>query len=97
MGKKYIVRLTAEERKRLEALVSKGVANARKICHARVLLKVDADGPNWTDEKTGEAFSIRANTVRDIRQRFVEEGLNAALERRIRKEPPSSTAPGKHG
>jgi transposase len=89
MGKKYIVRLTPEEQKRLKALISKGAANARKICHARVLLKVDADGPNWTDEKTGTAFSIRANTVRDIRQRFVEEGLDAALERKRRKEPPT--------
>jgi hypothetical protein len=45
MGKKYIVHLAPEERKRLKALVSKGAANTRKICHARVLLKVDVDGP----------------------------------------------------
>jgi len=85
--KKYVVRLTAEEREELKSLVSKGRASARKIGHARVLLKVDADGPNWTDEKTGEAFGIRANTVRDIRQRFVEKGLDAALERKRREEP----------
>ena len=87
--KKYIVRLTAEERGRLKALVSKGRASARTIGHARVLLKVDADGPNWTDEKTAEAFGMRANTVRDIRQRFVEQGLDAALERKRREEPPT--------
>jgi transposase len=87
--KKYIVRLTEEERKGLGAVVSKGRASARKIGHARVLLKVDADGPNWTDEEAAEAFGIRANTVRDIRQRFVEEGLESALERKRRTEPPT--------
>lgn len=65
--KKYIVRLTAEEREQLKALVSKGRASARKIGHAQVLLKVDAGGPNWTDAKAAEAFGIRANTVRDVR------------------------------
>jgi hypothetical protein len=89
MGKKYIVRLTMEERERLQAVVSKGRASARKISHARVLLKVDADGPNWTDQQTAETFEIRANTVRDIRQRFVEEGFDAALERKRREEPPT--------
>jgi transposase len=54
-----------------------------------VLLKVDAEGPNWTDEKVAEAFGIRANTVRDIRKRFVEEGLELALEGKPRKEPPT--------
>jgi transposase len=87
--KKYIVRLTEEERNGLKGLVSKGRASARKIGHARVLMKVDADGPNWTDEEAAEAFGIRANTVRDIRQRFVEGGLEAALERKRRIEPPT--------
>lgn len=87
--KKYIVRLTPEERAELKALISKGQASARKIGHARVLLKVDADGPNWTDEKTAEAFGMRANTVRDIRQRFVEEGLEAALVRKRPMKPPT--------
>jgi transposase len=88
MVKKYIVRLTEEERKGLKALVSKGRASARKIARAQVLLKVDADGPNWTDEQTAEAFAMRANTVRDIRQRFVEEGLERALDRKQPAEPP---------
>jgi transposase len=87
--KKYFVRLTANERERLKELVTKGRASARKIGHARVLLKVDADGPNWTDAAAAEAFGIRANTVRDIRQRFVEEGLEAALDRKRRAEPPT--------
>lgn len=88
MVKKYIVRLTEEERRGLKALVSKGRASARKIARAQVLLKVDADGPNWTDEQVAEAFGMRANTVRDIRQRFVEEGLERALDRKQPADPP---------
>jgi transposase len=87
MEKKYVVRLTSEERERLKALVSKGRASARKIGRAQVL-KVDADGPRWTDEQAAEAFSIRANTVADIRRRFVEEGLDRALDRKTPAEPP---------
>lgn len=88
MVKKYIVRLTAEERAGLKALVSKGRASARKIGRARVLLKVDADGPNWTDERAADAFGMRANTVAEIRRRFVEEGLDRALEKKQPDEPP---------
>lgn len=88
MVKKYIVRLTEEERKGLKALVSKGRASARKIARAQVLLKVDADGQNWTDEQAAEAFGMRANTVRDIRQQFVEEGLERALDRKQPPDPP---------
>jgi len=88
MVKRYIVRLTEDERKGLKALVSKGRASARKIARAQVLLKVDADGSNWTDEQAAEAFGMRANTVRDIRQRFVEEGLERALDRKQPADPP---------
>ena len=61
--KKYVVRLTEEERAELTTLVSKGRASARKIGHARVLLKVDASGSAWTDQEAAEAFGLRANTV----------------------------------
>ena len=88
MVKRYIVRLTEDERKGLKALVSKGRASARKIARAQVLLKVDADGSNWTDEQAAEAFGMRANTVRDIRQRYVEEGLERALDRKQPTDPP---------
>ena len=88
MVKRYIVRLTEDERKGLKTLVSKGRASARKIARAQVLLKVDADGPSWTDEQAAEAFGVRANTVRDIRQRFVEEGLERALDRKQPADPP---------
>src|SRR5262245_13551770 len=88
MVKKYIVRLTGEERERLAAMARKGRTNAQKIKRAQVLLKVDAEGPNWNDEQTAEAFQMRAKTVADIRQRFVEGGLDGALERKAPDEPP---------
>ncbi len=87
MGKKYIVRLSGEERERLTALVSKGRASARKIGHAQQLLKVDEDGPNWTDAEVAEAFGVRENTVADVRQRFVEGGLDRALDRKHQEFP----------
>jgi len=84
MSKKYIVRLTEEERAGLEQLVFKDRAAARKRTHAQVLLKADAGehGPAWTDERIVEAFGAGARTVQSIRQRFVEEGLDAAIERK---------------
>ncbi|WP_133512223.1 helix-turn-helix domain-containing protein [Candidatus Thiosymbion oneisti] len=88
MTKKYIVRLTAEERALLTELVNKGQAAAYKIKHANVLLKVDADGPNWSDAQAAEAFSCAPRTVFTLRQRFVEQGLGAALERKQRERPP---------
>jgi transposase len=90
MSKKYIVRLTKEEREELIALVNKGKAAAYKIKHAHILLKADAsgDGPNWKDERIAEAFSCHLNTVVNIRQRFVEHGFEAALLRKQREQPP---------
>jgi len=87
MAKKYIVRLSQEERAQLIALLSKGRASAQKIKHANVLLKVDAAGPDWSDERAGEAFECASRTVFSIRQRFVEQGLEAALERKPRERP----------
>ena len=87
MNKKYIVRLTAEEREHLEEFVSKGKRAAYKIKHANILLKADADGPGWPDEAIAEAFSVHDHTVRNVRQRFVEHGVNAALERKKQDAP----------
>ena len=87
MAKKYIVRLSQEERSELVALTSKGRASVQKIKHANVLLKVDADGPDWSDEQAGEAFECAPRTVFSIRQRFVEQGLEAALSRKQRERP----------
>lgn len=87
MNKKYIVRLKHAERSSLRGMVSKGKAAAYKIKHANILLKVDAGGPNWSDEETAEAFGCHSNTVRNVRQRFVEQGLDAALERKKQERP----------
>ena len=87
MSKKYIVRLTVQERDELEALIKKGKTAAYRIRHAHILLKVNAEGPNWTDEQTAQAFACHANTVRHLRQRFVEEGLEAALQRKKQANP----------
>ena len=87
--KRYIIRLSEEERTRLVALVSKGKAAARKRLHAQVLLKADvsAAGAGWIDRQIVEAFGVGERTVEAIRQRCVEEGLDAALDRKPQCRP----------
>ena len=82
--KKYIVTLTPEERESLRGMLSRGKAAARKLAHARILLKADASdgGPNWSDQAIAEGLEVGTATVERLRQQFVEEGLAAALERR---------------
>jgi len=87
MARKYVVRLRSEEREALEILVKKGKTQAYRIKHANILLAVDADGPDWSDEEAAEAFGCHVNTVANMRQRFVEQGLEAALERKRQKSP----------
>ena len=84
MTKKYIVTLTDEERRMLQTMLSRGKAAARKLTHALILLKADADsgGPGWSDDAIAEGLQIGRATVERVRQQFVEEGLEAALERR---------------
>ena len=84
MKKKYIVTLTEPEREMLQAMLSRGKAAARKLVHARILLKADAgpDGPAWKDDQIAEGLEVGRATVERIRRMFVEEGLTAALERR---------------
>ena len=84
MKKKYIVTLTDEERRMLQEMLSRGKAAARKLTHARILLKADAadGGPNWNDAKIAEGLEVGRATVERGRREFVEEGLEAALERR---------------
>lgn len=82
MPKKYVVRLTDEERESLEALVRRGSrAHARKLLYARILLKADAskDAPAWTDERIAEALETSTATVARERRRLCEEGLEVAL------------------
>lgn len=84
MKKKYIVTLTDEERQMLQEVLSRGKGAARKLAHARILLKADAPpgGPGWKDEAIAEALEVGRATVERIRKAFVEDGLNAALEPR---------------
>ena len=86
--KKYKVTLTAEERNSLQDLIASKAA-AKKIVHARILLKADAapGGPAWTDARIAEAFEIDVSTVERLRERFVEQGLDAALDRKKQDQP----------
>ena len=88
MHKKYIVRLTDGERATCELTVSKLVGTGQKVRRAQILLKADADGPGWTDERIADAYSCRRQTVEELRKRFVEEGFERALERKPRAPPP---------
>ena len=83
--KKYIVTLTPKERSRLEELTRKGKATAYKMNHARILLLADSDRVEGggKDEAIGQALNISVATIERVRQRFVEEGLEAALSRKL--------------
>lgn len=88
MVKKYIVRLTKEERSLLREIVKKLKGTSQKVQRANILLKADINGPNWSDAKIAEALSCRTQTVENIRRRLVTEGLDAVLNRKKRKTPP---------
>ena len=88
MQKKYIVRLTDQERTELVAVIKKLKGTSQKVRRAQVLLKADADGPNWTDRQIAEAFGCRTNTVENIRQRLVERGFRETLDGARRERPP---------
>ena len=79
MAKKYRVTLSAAERDELTVLIRKGKADARKLAHARVLLQVDESASGGTDEQTAQALNLSTRTVERVRERFVEQGLAAAL------------------
>jgi transposase len=83
MKKKYIVTLTEVERRMLQSMVSRGKAAARKLMHARILLKADASAgrPVWSDDEIAKGLEVGRATVERVRRQFVEEGLEAALER----------------
>ena len=88
--KRYKVTLDAEERQHLHDLIAAGQADARKLAHARILLKADAadGGPAWPDWHIADALEVSTDTVERVRQRFVEQGLDAALDRKQRERPP---------
>lgn len=74
----YIVRLSDQERDQLAHIVRKFNGSSQKVRRAQILLKADADGPNWTDAKIAEAFGCRTKTVENVRRRLVEDGLEIA-------------------
>ncbi len=85
--KKYIVRLEAVERERLQRLVRTGKVAAYKIRHANLLLMADANGPGWCDEQITEGLGVSVGQIEHLRKRFVEQGLDTCLERKKQEHP----------
>ena len=90
MAPRYKVTLTKEERQELEAISTKGKRAARTVLYARALLLLDASehGPKWFVEKVAEAIGTTTRSLEQLKRRFVEEGLSAAIERKERLTPP---------
>ncbi len=84
--KKYIVRLSAAERKVCAEVIRKLSGRSEKARRARILLQVDAEGPGWTDRPIAEAFGCRLRTVENVRKRCVLEGFEVALHGRARTQ-----------
>lgn len=89
MNKKYVVRLSEEERSICQEVIKKLTGASQKARRAQILLKADADGPAWTDTKIAEAYNCRVQTIENVRKRLVTEGLELALEGKKRQEPPT--------
>jgi len=90
MPPRYRVTLTQEERKELEALTRRGKNQARRVICARALLLCDcgSDGPAWNVSDISQALGITSRTIEHLKKRFVEDGFEAALERKPREKPP---------
>ena len=89
MYKKYIVRLSGQERQVCRDVVKKLKGSSQKVRRAQMLLKADADGPNWTDTRIAEAFDCRIQTIENLRKRLVTEGFEVALHGKVRPSPPT--------
>jgi hypothetical protein len=87
--RKYVVRLSEEERRTLEAIVHKGTHPSAQVLKARILLKADMSeaGESWSDERIVAAFDTSLATVHRTRQRLVEKGFDAVLQRKQRERP----------
>lgn len=94
MQKKYIVRLSQDERRLCEQVVDKLKGTSQKVRRANILLKADADGSAWTDSRIAEAFRCRVQTVENIRKKCVLEGFQAALEHKKPSTPPATRLDG---
>ena len=89
MYKKYIVRLSDEERGICQELIKKLKGSSQKARRAQILLKADADGPRWPDAKIAEAFNCRVQTIENLRKRLVTESFELALDGKERSSPPT--------
>ena len=90
MSPRYKVTLSEQERKELEVLTRKGKTQARKFILSRALLLCDAGagGPAWNIADVAAALGVTSRTIEHLKKRFVEDGLEAALERKAREKPP---------
>jgi len=90
MRPRYRVTLTKEERSELEAITRRGKTHARRFIHARALLLCDAgpDGPAWNVADVATALGVSSRAIEHLKKRFVEEGIEAALQRKAREKPP---------
>jgi hypothetical protein len=88
MQKKYVVRLTDQERDELKAVVKKLKGTSQKVRRAQILLQADVHGPNWTDAQIAVAYSCQTRTVEKLRQRLVERGFEETLHGARRVTPP---------
>jgi hypothetical protein len=89
MNKKFIVRLSDEERVICQDIIKNLKGSSQKFRRAQLLLKADSDGPGWPDAKIADAFNCRVQTVENLRKRLVTEGFELALEGKKRREPPT--------
>ena len=89
MNKKFIVRLSDEERGICQEVVKKLKGSSQKVRRAQILLKADADGPGWTDSRIAEAVNYRVQTIENLRKRLVTEGFELALEGKKPRQPPT--------
>ena len=89
MHKKYVVRLSEEERGLCQEIIKNLKGSSQKARRAQILLKADADGPEWPDAKIAEAFGCRVQTIENVRKRLVTEGFELALQGKKRETPPT--------
>lgn len=89
MQKKFIVRLSDQEREQLSQVVRKFKGASQKVRRAQILLKADADGPDWSDQQIADAFGCRRQTVENVRRNLCERGLEQTLNGIKRQDPPT--------
>ena len=89
MHKKFVVRLSDEERGVCQEIIKHLKGSSQKFRRAQILLKTDADGPAWCDVRIAEAFNCRVQTIEQLRKRLVTEGFEWALDGKKRQAPPT--------